>query len=187
MTLLSAVNVVLTSVNLEQAASVDTPDSPVVARAKALVEDIDRTEQEKGWWFNQTGEKTLSPDVNDNILISSSVLSVQPTIDRYIVAVRGGVLYDMVNDTDEWGSSLSAYLTYLIDFEDTPTAWQEYVAREAALQLHQSLRGNTGSSATVAQARDQARAMVKSQDYRSNRHNVGRSRYMHKITKLYRR
>ena len=186
MSLLSAVNVVLTSLNLEETTEVDDPDSPVVARAKALILNLDTTMQGEGWWFNRTGEKTYVPDSNDNILLSSNVIAVQPTDPRLIVAIKDDRLYDLSNDTDEFGSNVKLYITYKIPFADTPPTWQEYLAREAALQLHQSIRGNSGSSLTVAQARDKARAIMMSQNTRGNRKSIKNNPYHYRIAKRHR-
>jgi hypothetical protein len=183
MSLLSAVNVVLTSLNLEETTEVDSPDAPVVARAKALILNLNTTMQAEGWWFNRTGEKTYAPDINGNILISSDVIAIQPVDPRFILAIKDDRLYDLSNDTDEFGKSVKLYVTYKIPFADTPPTWQEYLAREAALQLHQSIRGNTGSSATVAQARDKARAIMMSQNTRGNRKSIKNNPYHYRIAK----
>ena len=183
---LDAVNIALTACNLPVAASISPATSPVAEQASLLVDQLNRKHQARGWWFNYSLKYTYTPDGSGNIAIASTILSVQPWDQEKIYAIRDGQLYDMGNNTNVFSGNVDVTQITLIDFDDAPPVWQEYIAYEAALQLHQKVRGDSGSSRTVLQERDRAWSTVNSQDTRARKRNIRYSHNYWRSVKKYR-
>lgn len=88
---------------------------------------------------------TLAAVTEGRILLDSDVLSA----DSYgssagvDVAVRGGALFDIENDTDVFSDSIVIKQTELVTFADLPQELQEYITLEAAAEFQRKKLGAT--------------------------------------------
>lgn len=113
----------------------------------------------EGWNFN-TEVQTFTPDNDNHIAISTSILRVDGYGDDYYskFAVRGGLLYDRDNSTNEFTvSSVQLQVTRWLEFEDIPLTARLYIAASAAREFQQ--RTNNDPNADSRLAEKEAKAL----------------------------
>jgi hypothetical protein len=143
MTKLEAVNIMLLAIG-EQPVSTLDPGS--ITQEASIAEDVldtvSRDVQALGWYFNETLEVTLSPDVDDNIAIPSDALKVIPIGESDAIGIRAGYLYNRTEGTDEFDDDVDCYIVYGQDFADLPQSAKAYIAIRAARVFQQRVLGS---------------------------------------------
>lgn len=105
-----------------------------VANAKAVLNEISREFQTKGWSFNTDEEFTLTPDTfTKYINLPANCLRVDTSgKDEYTKVVQRGLrLYDPVNHTYEWDDPLVCDLVVLLTFDELPQYARHYLMVKA--------------------------------------------------------
>lgn len=153
--------------HLPEVSTIDPPPSPVAAQALSLVNSTSRAHQLNGWWFNKVYQETLVRDAANKVPVAANATNVVAYKWNEVFTIRDGFLYDMEEDTDIFTKDPIVTTTYFLEWDSCPPVFQEYVALEAALQLHQSIRGQSPSGGTLNQERSRAWANLKSQDSRA--------------------
>ena len=147
---LSAVNSILGSIGQSPITALPSGDlnlaNPEVALIHNLLMECNKDVQNEGWHFNQEDHVEVDP-VNNNFAIPSNYLRYdvhdgQSNRQRDVV-VRNGKLWDNVNHTDSFTSSLFFDITYLYAFTDVPPVFQRYIIASAAVRAAVQLVSNT--------------------------------------------
>jgi hypothetical protein len=119
----------------------------------------------KGWNFN-TITKTLTPDSNGNIAVSTNYLRVDGEGDDYgrLFTVRSNLLYDITNDTNIFDKGVTVCVTQNIEFEDAPIHIRYYIAHRAARIYQMKANGDLEADAILAKEEADAWEEVKKND-----------------------
>lgn len=133
LTKLGAVNIVLSNIGMAAVTEIDN-DNPMVVMASNTIEEVSSSVQSEGWVFNTEKDYPFTPDqTTNNIAIPSNVLELDT--DYYSdldVVIRGGKLYDKRAHTFTFTDQLDLDVTWLIDFDDVPPAFQQYITMRSA-------------------------------------------------------
>lgn len=132
---LEAVNLLLDVIgeapisNLENSAVVDA------VKARAVLSEVSRATQQKGWHFNTEIDYELVPTVYEKeIILPGNCLRVDTTKAQrdFDVVQRGNRLYDRKNHTYKFDRSLKVDMVILLPFEELPEVARYYISIRAA-------------------------------------------------------
>jgi Tail tubular protein len=132
---LEAVNRILTAVGQRPVATLDAPVSPAVSTVRSILDELNEKHQARGWSFNTERERSYTPDSSTGyITLGTDVLQVQGeqvhrSYNFYVE--RSGDLYDATNKTKVFTSDVVLTIVRLIDFENCPPTFQDYVVSAA--------------------------------------------------------
>jgi hypothetical protein len=136
-TLLDAVNQMLSCIGGSAVVSLDT-DNPEVASAVAILEETTRTVLAEGWNFNTEQEYPFVPNVDDEILLPSNLLSFTTSYTKhyadYQVVERQGKLYDKLSHSYKFNDTIYADVVWGFEFNDCPQPFKEYITARASRQ-----------------------------------------------------
>lgn len=140
LTKLAAVNILLQSINEAPTNSLVTNSGSItaeVAKAQTELDTATRSLQLTRTWSWNTGVTTLSPTVDQIILIPSGVAkvdAVEPTTDVVIRRhpTKGMALWNRGAETWSFTAPLSVEVQYTFDFDALPEVAKEYVVKSAA-------------------------------------------------------
>ncbi|QDB71020.1 tail tubular protein A [Bordetella phage vB_BbrP_BB8] len=132
---LEAVNLMLDVIGESPISSLN--DSAVVdaVKAKAVLSEVSRAVQQKGWHFNTEKDYELVPTVFEKeIQLPGNFLRVDTVgPDKATdVVQRGNRLYDRRKHTYKFDKSLKVDMVVLLPFEELPEAARYYIAVRAA-------------------------------------------------------
>ena len=131
---LDAVNEMLGTIGLTPVNSLSIPIADV-SIATNILHTTSRKVQKRGWYFNTDEDYSLPIDVNNEIVIPTNALSVDPS-DRYLnVTVRAGKLYDKDDHTYTFDESIDCDIVWFLPFEELPESAREYIYTKAARQF----------------------------------------------------
>ncbi len=109
-----------------------------VIKARALLADIMREEQNKSWWFN-TETWEFTPDASGYVTLPSNMLKLLDT--TYIE--RNGRLYDVENHTlviDE--DTVELEMVLLLDYDEVPFQFFTYIKALAVYEFFKQEDGD---------------------------------------------
>lgn len=143
MTLLEAINTCLTALGEARVTSsevrhptVDLIKSTLVVRQRLLLE--------RGYWFNVT-MVTMFPAPDGTMEYPSNALSIVGPNGNVFIP-RGGLLFDVINNTDRFTSSQDLKVTYNLNFEDLPECVAVMLTCDTAMEIY---TGDFGVDTTV--------------------------------------
>jgi hypothetical protein len=126
---LDAINIMLSSIGEAPVNSIDTSGIGDVAVAKAILNESNRSVQEKGWGFNQERRYKLVRDVDNTIPVPVSALRVSASDMEFgNYTVRAGKLYDRDNHTYSFTKDMEVDIVFLLPYDDIPQAAKYYIA-----------------------------------------------------------
>ena len=140
---LDAVNSILMSVG-ESPVNTLTVQSPEVAIAQSNLRQVCREVQAEGWKFNTETEYPINLDSNNHCIIPNNVLQIDLNhfkhLNDFDVVKRSdnGVmkLYDLMehrfNFDNTSDNKLYVDVIWMIDFEDIPQAFKDYITTRSA-------------------------------------------------------
>jgi len=99
---------------------------------------------ERGWWFN-TAQVTMYPSDLGEMEYPANALSVLGWDGEQFVP-RGGMLFDLDNNTQYFTEPKRMQVTYTVDFEDLPECAANVVMQRANRAVYS---GDLGMDATV--------------------------------------
>jgi hypothetical protein len=190
---LDSVNIIISNIGQAPVTALDT-GNPLTETAELILDEISRTVQAAGWYFNTEYSYPLTPDVNDEILIPPNVLSMDftPYSDVNVVQ-RGGKLYNRTDHTYKFTGQLELDLVWLEKFEDIPEAFVDYITIRAANVFAGRTVGSTEAVRFGQQEEALARAGAIEYDTQqgdysmfSNRNNTTTYRSFRPVQALYR-
>lgn len=132
-TRLEAVNTIISNIGQAPVTTLES-GNPLVETAELILEEVNRSVQAEGWVFNTEQDYPFTPDpVTKYIGIPSNVLSLdtKPTAQESVV-IRSGRLYNRYDHTYQFTGEQRLDVVWLIDFEDLPEAFKNYITIRAA-------------------------------------------------------
>lgn len=110
-------------------------EHPDVANAQVTLDRVRRKAQKKGWWFNIDYDVTFQPDpTTKEIVIAKEITKFVG--DRNLHVVRGGKLYNKINQTFQFEGNVTAHrVQRTLDWDDLPESMQEHIQYLAAKEF----------------------------------------------------
>lgn len=143
MTLLNAVNTCLSALGEARVTST-TVRHPTVDLIKATI-DLKKTQLlESGWWFNQS-DVTMYPSDTGEMEYPTDAISILGFSGEIFVA-RGGMLFDVDNNTRYFTEAKKMRICYNVDFEDLPECAANVVVSRTAQEVYS---GDLGVDSSV--------------------------------------
>ena len=178
---LDAVNSILMSVG-ETPVNTLTVQSPEVAIAQKTLRQVCREIQAEGWSYNTENQYPIDLDTNNQCIIPNNVLQLDLNIFEhgkdYDIVRRSdnGVMkvYDKKNHsfTFENCSKLYFDIIWMLDFEDLPQAFKDYITIRAS-RIASNRMVNSQPSAKLLEADEAAaRALAVEYEMKQSDHNI---------------
>lgn len=143
MTLLDAINTCLSSLGEARVTST-TVRHPTVDLIRNTIA-MKKTELlERGWWFN-TAQATMYPSPSGEMEAPVNTLSILGYCGEMYIT-RGGMLFDLDNNTQFFTEPKKMQITYDMDFEDLPECAANVVMQRANRAVY---AGDLGIDAAV--------------------------------------
>ena len=152
---LDAVNSILMSVG-ESPVNTLTVQSPEVAIAQKTLRQVCREVQAEGWSYNTENEYPIDLDTNNQCIIPNNVIQLDLNIYQhgkdYDIVRRSdnGVMkiYDKKNHTFTFENCSKLYfdIVWMLDFEDLPQAFKDYITCRASRIASNRMVNNPQSS-----------------------------------------
>ena len=178
---LDAVNSILMSVG-ETPVNTLTVQSPEVAIAQKTLRQVCREIQAEGWSYNTENEYPIDTDTNNQVIVPNNVLQMDLNIFQhgkdYDVVRRSdnGVMkvYDKKNHTFTFENCDKLYfdMIWMLDFEDLPQAFKDYVTVRASRIASNRMVNNPQSSKLIEQDEAGARALALEYETKQADHNI---------------
>ena len=129
---LSAVNIVLSNIGQAPVTVIDN-DNPMVVMAANVIDEVTSAVQSEGWCFNSELAYPFTPDAEGHIGIPSNVLQLDGGyFSENDLVQRDGKLYNKREHTYKFEGQQDLDVIWLINFDDMPPAFQNYVTMRAA-------------------------------------------------------
>jgi hypothetical protein len=129
---LAAVNIVLSNIGQAPVTVVDN-DNPMVVMAANTIEEVSNSLQSEGWTFNTERAYPFTPQPDQRIAIPDNVLQLDSAYYSTLeTVIRSGYLYDKRSHSFKFDQKLYLDVTWLIEFDDLPSAFKQYVAMRSA-------------------------------------------------------
>jgi hypothetical protein len=139
MLLLDAVNRCLRSTGESKVTAINSAH-PRVAEILDFITDASKLLQRRGWWFNKFPDVTLVPEPTGpdagKIVIPTATKEVRPWTSYPLYFPLNGYMWDAASNAALLNTSVRANVRIeVIDFEDLPDSFADYVASVAALDF----------------------------------------------------
>ena len=178
---LDAVNSILMSVG-ETPVNTLTVQSPEVAIAQKTLRQVCREIQAEGWSYNTENEYPIDTDSNNQVVVPNNVLQMDLSIYHhgkdYDVVRRSdsGIqkVYDKKGHTFTFENCNKLYfdMIWMIDFEDLPQVFKDYITVRAS-RIASNRMVNSQPSARLLEADEAAlRAAAVEYENRQGDHNI---------------
>jgi hypothetical protein len=132
-TRLEAVNTILENVGQSPVSTLEVSGFADVAIAKQILERVNRSVQNRGWYFNTEDDYSLALNGDNKIPIPPNALKCDPMSTESVDAVRrGDFLYDLENHTFTFSAAVKCRIVWYLEFEELPEAAREYITVAAA-------------------------------------------------------
>lgn len=142
MTRLEVVNYCLLCISERPVNSLTNLSVSDASMALQLLEETNKGDQIVGWTFNTNLFFTLTPDVEGYIYLPSNTLNVDCTNYAYNVSQRGNRLYDNDNNTFIFNQPIEVDLVLLLDFEETPNGFANFIKQKTARSFQARVVGS---------------------------------------------
>lgn len=133
MTLLEAINIGLSALGEFRVTSAEDRH-PTADILRSTIASKQMSLLERGWWFNQY-TTTMYPADDGTVEYPVNAISVLG-YDGRVYTMRGGMLFDMDNNTQYFTKPAELLVTEDLDFEDLPDCAANFVAYSAAKQQY---------------------------------------------------
>lgn len=173
---LDAVNEMLSVIGESPVNSLSGSLPQDAALAQNLLHRVSREVQTEGWWFNEERDYELIPDGDGYINLPSDALfcDVDPSREHSArdVVWRGTRLYDRIDQTYVFTSSLKTELIRFLAFEDLPEAARWYITVKAARKFQDRVQGSPQDHAYTEMDEIRALALLRRSDARSGDYTI---------------
>jgi hypothetical protein len=131
---LEAINTMLSCINEAPVTTLEDHGLIDVSKAQAVLQEISRKVQAKGWHFNSEDDYPLPRDGGGRIPLAVNMLRVDTSRDyaAYDVVQRGLKLYRRDEHTDIFDQDLKGEVVFMLPWEELPQAARDYIAIRAA-------------------------------------------------------
>ena len=180
---LDAVNSILMSVG-ESPVNTLTVQSPEVAIAQKTLQQVCREVQAEGWLFNTEHEYPITLDSSNHCVIPQNVLEIDLSHARHgdhfnvIRKKDNGItkLYDKIEHRFNFESvnesKLYCDIVWMIDFEDLPQVFKDYITVRASRIASNRMVSDPNASELIGTDEQLARALAVEYDTRVADHNI---------------
>ena len=178
---LDAVNSILMSVG-ETPVNTLNVQSPEVVIAQNTLRQVCREIQAEGWSYNTENEYPIDTDSNNQVVVPNNVLQIDLNIYQhgkdYDVVRRSdnGIMkiYDKKNHTFTFENMAKLYfdIVWMIDFEDLPQIFKDYITARATRIASNRMVNNPQSAKLLEADEAFARAAALEYDSRQADHNI---------------
>jgi len=178
---LDAVNSILMSVG-ESPVNTLTVQSPEVAIAQKTLRQVCREIEAEGWSFNTENEYPINLDVNNQCVVPNNVLQIDLNIYQhgkdYDVVKRtdNGIekIYDKKDHTFTFENCDKLYfdIVWMVDFEELPQPFKDYITAKATRVAANRMVNNTETAKLLEADEAYARALALQYDTRQGDHNI---------------
>ena len=145
LTTLSIINSMLAATGTAPLTANDV-NHPYYVKADNKLTEVNLEFQSMGHWFNRS-LRTLQPNVDDQVVLPSSTLAVDPNVVSKKYVQRGSVLWDMTNNTDEIGEAVQVWITTFIDIPNMPYVAGNYLRAKAVYDFYLDEEGTAAKLA----------------------------------------
>ena len=180
---LDAVNSILMSVG-ESPVNTLSVQSPEVAIAQKTLQQVCREILAEGWKFNTETQYPITLDSNNHCIIPNNVLQID--LNRYrhpdafdtIRKTDNGIqkLYDLHDHTFEFtntsGDKIYVDIIWMIDFNDIPQVFQDYITIRASRIASNRMVNNPQAAELISADEAQARAVALEYDTVQGDYNI---------------
>ena len=192
---LDAVNSILMSVG-ESPVNTLTVQSPEVAIAQKTLQQVCREIQAEGWSYNTENDYPIDLDTNNQCIIPNNILQLDLNTFQhgkdYDVVRRSdnGVMkvYDKKNHSFTFQNVSKLYfdIVWMIDFEDLPQAFKDYITTRASRIASNRMVNNPQSSKLLEADEAAARANAMEYDSKQADYNIFNDyQYQHDANTVY--
>ena len=171
MTRLEVINAMLSSVGQLPVSTLDSTH-PFVTTTRAVLDSVDKHVQAIGWWFNKDFNISLSPDAGGNIVLPTTVLTVDPVNPNIPYLQRGGKLYDPYSASSTFTDAVVVNLISLLDFEEIPEPAAMYIKRRAVLEYFLDFDGEKIKLEYLGSLMEESKAALYAEQMRIKRANI---------------
>ncbi len=148
-TLLEAVNSILRNLGTTKVTNTEV-SNPDVQAALDAIQELVRSVQSRGWWFNKQTNVTLPVNLVGNIPIPSTAIKVDTARAGLDVVQRGMKLFNRETNSDQFTESLTDIdIVFLLEWDDLPYTAQEYIRLLAMHQVQSDLEGDEQKLAII--------------------------------------
>jgi len=178
---LDAVNSILMSVG-ESPVNTLTVQSPEVAIAQKTLRQVCREIQAEGWSYNTENEYPIDLDTNNQCIVPNNVLQIDLNIYQhgkdYNIVRRSdnGVMkiYDKKNHTFTFENCSKLYfdIIWMLDFEDLPQPFKDYVAQKASRVASNRMVNNPQAAKLMESDEGVMRALALEYETKQGDHNI---------------
>ena len=130
-TKLAAVNTIISNIGQSPVTRLDQTH-PLVGMAELILDEVTRAVQSEGWEFNTEHNYLMKINVDGQIHVTDSMLGAEIGPGGMQTVIKEGKVYDRLNHTFIFPSDLRMTVTWLVDFEDLPEVFKNYVTIRAA-------------------------------------------------------
>lgn len=132
LTPLDAVNEILSAIGEAPVDTIEDSGNIDVNNAYRILKSVNRQVQIDGYTFNTISSYPLIPDrFTKEIAWDSTLLRVSTTEGNFL-RNRGGLVYDVTNNTDKFDGQIEVEAIVLVPFEELPEAFREYITIKSA-------------------------------------------------------
>ena len=132
LTKLAAVNIVLSNIGQAPVTLLDN-DNPMVVMASNTIDEVSNSLQAEGWTFNTERAYPFIPQPDQRIAIPDNVLQLDSLYFSPLeTVIRAGFLYNKRDHTFKYTETLYLDVVWLVEFDDLPSAFKQYIAMRAA-------------------------------------------------------
>lgn len=133
---LSAINDMLAAIGESPVNSLEGDPNADVANCRRILNQVNREVQSRGWTFNIEEGATLIPDIfSRQIPYMSDFLKMSSTGGTPYIN-RGGLVYDRLNDTDEFLQPIQVDLIRLREYSEMPECFRSYIIAKACRRFN---------------------------------------------------
>lgn len=135
-TQLEAVNTMLSVIGEAPVTTTSPAPTQDVTIALNTLEEIQREVQTRGWSWNTAYDVELTPDGSNNITPPAGAVrfdhNYRTQVKTAKYSVRGGLLYDLTNKTDQFTEPVTLTIITMLDWDDMTEAARRYIMIRAA-------------------------------------------------------
>lgn len=125
---------------------------PDALQAESILEEVDRETQARGWWYNTDRGVSLSPTVDEEIVLSQDIFRVDSAESSiktggtipFDIVKRGNRVYDRENLTFTFASAILVDLVRRLEYTDIPETARVFIRSRAARTFFASNQDDPG-------------------------------------------
>lgn len=130
---LDAVNIILSNIGEDRVSSLSGPQVGDVSEARAVLLEVSREIQAKGWHFNREKDVPFAVDGDGKVPIPSNVARFDVSQGHHKdIIKRGSFAYNKTDRTFIFTSTLKAEVVYYLPFDELPDSARYYITLRAA-------------------------------------------------------